>query len=445
MKKKFGPYFLREKIDVCTCGEVFRTTTVEPPAGLFATKMLSKTLMGEREKACSEKEVAVLQMLSHENVVKLKDIRKSEKNYYIVLDYCNGGNLEAYQKRQGGRLPEGKSRRIIRQVAQALSAMHKLGGTHRSLGPRKVLLHYPDEVARTQDEPAVRLSGFRYARLPSLAESIPFEERYAKLETIAPEVLVGSPFTSKADIWALGVMAFEMLCGTAPFASEGGRESLLQKLADGLFLITTPLSVEALEFLSRCLQSDPAQRASAEELLAMSFVSDPARHTELDMSRFFEEQEGAAAGLWLSCKKQYDFSRYAAGPRAAGTGPQTVAETAKSSSAKISEDSPQNPFADLPANIEDNNSVVAGNESKVEPVTKEVQPESTAKEEAKAAPTKKCEPEEQKGTPKLRRERVGAVRAPKEWNGGGSSDFVDLGFEAVTLDYLTDYVSMQNV
>ncbi len=314
LKRKVGPYVLLEKIDICANGEVFRSITTES-SDILAIKMLMKNAMDQKELDEAEREVETLQFLSSDNIVQMRDIRNSENHYYIIFDYHNGGNLDSYQKERGGRLPEAKARYISARVLQGLAAMHKLGATHRNLNPRKVLLHYPNEDSRAKDEPCVRLCGLRAAHLPQFSET-GFEEQHTRLENVAPEVLSGQPFTDYADVWSLGTMVYEMLFGVPPFAAPDKEGLLAKVVGEGSFSIPAKISVEALSFLSSCLQCDPSNRPSAETLLKLPFVAGPAKTSELDMERFCQEHGLAAKyPFTLTCKGAYDFPILEAGPR----------------------------------------------------------------------------------------------------------------------------------
>lgn len=85
-----------------------------------------------------ECEVEILRSLKHDNIVELLDFKKSQKNFYLVLEYCEGGNLAEYL-RLHRKLPEKEAMRIFKQILQGMSAMHQFKIVHRDLKPANIL------------------------------------------------------------------------------------------------------------------------------------------------------------------------------------------------------------------------------------------------------------------------------------------------------------------
>lgn len=86
-----------------------------------------------------ESEVSILHSLKHENIVELVDFKKSQNNFYLFLEYCEGGNLAEVIKRRR-KLPESEAMKIFGQIVKGLSMMHQFKVVHRDLKPSNILL-----------------------------------------------------------------------------------------------------------------------------------------------------------------------------------------------------------------------------------------------------------------------------------------------------------------
>ena len=94
-------------------------------------------------------EIIILQNLKHPNIVKFEDVKKTKKHFYIVMEYCNGGELskalEKYQEKYGRSLPEEIVQYLMRQIINAFQYIHKLKIIHRDIKLDNILLNYETE------------------------------------------------------------------------------------------------------------------------------------------------------------------------------------------------------------------------------------------------------------------------------------------------------------
>ena len=282
--KKVGFYKLEEKLGSGAYGTVFRATHIKTKKN-FAVKMMQKKALGKKLQEYLEREVNIIQMIDHPNVIKLLDLQKTENNYYLIFEYCNGGDLEKYKKRCG-RVLESNVRAFGIQVANGLDALHEKKAIHRDLKLANILLHYPNREAYKNDKPILKIGDFGFARLvmEQQAEEEGGEKSISEFAAemsivgtplhMAPELFHKQAYSFKADIWSLGTILFQMLTGYTPFSGIN-KDNLVKNIDKGNYKFPPQLelSIDCITFINKCLQYDPANRFSWKELMAHPFFS----------------------------------------------------------------------------------------------------------------------------------------------------------------------------
>lgn len=218
----------------------------------------SKTVL-ERFK----REAETVAGLSHPNIVPLHFIGEKQELLYLAMACIDGGSV-ADRLDKIGPLPIADVQRIVSEVASALAHAHKRGVIHRDIKPQNVLTD--SESGRSL------VTDFGIARTAdsSLTATGMFVGTPAYL---APEQVTGEPSDHRADIYALGVMAYELLAGQAPFIGATPTAVLMKRLAGPPEPITsvrkdTPAELAAV--IDTCLASDPEQRfQSAADIVAV--------------------------------------------------------------------------------------------------------------------------------------------------------------------------------
>jgi serine/threonine protein kinase len=294
MKKKVGEYIIEELIGSGAYGEVYKGTSVKAPGESFAIKMISKKNMSEKVFHYLEREVEILQMMNHKNVVKLKDIKATDNHYYLIFEYCNGEDLSAFRKSKGGVLPEATVRYVLRQIVEGLNELYNKKAIHRDIKLSNVLLCYPNEEARTKEEPIIKLGDFGFARLMTQLEG----DEKSISDAMEPMSFVGTPlnmapelfhkelYSFKADIWSLGTIVYELICGRNCYTGRN-KDDLIQNIDKSLYRIPKllKLSSECMDLLNACLQFKPETRAKWKEVLNHPFISSNT-FTEFDAKKF---------------------------------------------------------------------------------------------------------------------------------------------------------------
>ncbi|KAJ7700360.1 kinase-like domain-containing protein [Mycena rosella] len=191
-----------------------------------------------------QSEIQILNSLSHRHITKLLDIVCTDRNIYLIMEYCAGGDLANYIKKRGrvksleyvpsegaapqyyphprtGGLDEIVVRSFLRQLACALKFMQDSNLIHRDVKPQNLLLNTatPEELARGHPlgVPILKVADFGFAR--SLPNAMMAETLCGSPLYMAPEIFRYDKYDAKADLWSVGAVLYEMAVGKPPFCA----------------------------------------------------------------------------------------------------------------------------------------------------------------------------------------------------------------------------------
>ena len=186
-----------------------------------AVKVLKKA---EQDMEALLKEVEILSKLSHPNIMQIYEVFNDKTNFYIVSEFCQGGELFD-QISKKGNFSENDAAKIMKQVLSAITYSHQNNIVHRDLKPENILLEdkSSDLVVKIIDWGCAM--SFKKNEKMHNADGTPYY--------IAPEVLEGN-YDEKCDVWSCGVILYIMLCGYPPFNGETDDE-ILQAVKKGTF------------------------------------------------------------------------------------------------------------------------------------------------------------------------------------------------------------------
>ncbi len=275
---KLGPYEVVSLLGAGGMGEVYRAK--DPRLNReVAVKVLPEDLFeGEERRQRFEREAKLLATLNHPGIASIysfeeipssSSLSPSSSRHILVMELAAGEGLD--RKISRGPLALEESLSLARQIAEALEAAHEKGIVHRDLKPANVVV---------SDEGRVKLLDFGLAKAfesengssPEISHSPTLTARATAAGVIlgtaaymSPEQARGKPVDKRADVWAFGVVLFEMLAGKRLFQGETVSDTLAAVLREpvdfGQLPPSTPPSVRVL--LERCLERDPKQRLQA--------------------------------------------------------------------------------------------------------------------------------------------------------------------------------------
>jgi serine/threonine-protein kinase HSL1, negative regulator of Swe1 kinase len=201
-----------------------------------------------------EREVVIMKLIEHPNVINLYDIWENRGELYLILEFVEGGELFDYVS-SSGALPEEEAVRLFRQIISGLSYCHRFNICHRDLKPENILL---DKRCN------VKLADFGMAALQPADKWL--NTSCGSPHYAAPEIIQGLRYRGdKADIWSCGVILFAMLNGFLPF-DGGDLSTTLRLVRKGEYFLPPNLSVEASDLVQRILQKRPDRRISMDDI-----------------------------------------------------------------------------------------------------------------------------------------------------------------------------------
>ena len=258
---------------------VYRAQDVESGAPV-AVKILLPRL--SRDPAAVERlrrEATIATKLEHPNVCPILRMGEADRMLYLVMPYLEGEPLSEHETRRGPfSLAEGIP--LLVQICRGLQHAHELGITHRDLKPENVML-VPDGTTET-GEPRHRavVMDFGLAKErragPEVAKLTATGIVLGTPEFMSPEQIRGKPLDGRSDVYALGIVAFEMFTGQLPFAGKSAQETMIARLRGSparLRDLRPDLPVKLEAVLQRCFALDPAERFQSMDELAHAFES----------------------------------------------------------------------------------------------------------------------------------------------------------------------------
>jgi serine/threonine-protein kinase len=235
---------------------------------LVAVKLLSPELaISPSARARFEREAQAVAGLVHPNVVGIHGLGAlADDTPYFVMQYVGGKSLAARLEEEGPLDPD-DARRITGEVANALAAAHAKGIIHRDIKPANIL--YDDETGR------VLVSDFGIAAVRPTGES-KGDARLTQTGMIvgtpqymSPEQLLGEEATDRTDVYALGLLAYELVAGSGPFAATTPQALMAMHLRDvpkPLSAVRPDVDPEFERLVAACLDKEPARRPPATDI-----------------------------------------------------------------------------------------------------------------------------------------------------------------------------------
>ncbi|KAL4441400.1 hypothetical protein ABPG74_013695 [Tetrahymena malaccensis] len=225
----------------------------------FAIKIMNlKNMNSFQEIQGIEREVRVHSLLKHPNIIEYHDSFQENEFVFIVLDYASNGNLYSllYKKRS---FSEKEAYKYFSQTCEAIKYLHSINIVHRDLKPENILL---------DDEFNIKVCDFGWC-----TEDIenPRNTFCGTYEYMAPEIVFRQPYDYRIDIWALGVLIYELLHGCAPFKGKTFKE-IQRKIEKGDVQFSDQISDLSKQLICKVLQANPSRRISIEDIMSHAWM-----------------------------------------------------------------------------------------------------------------------------------------------------------------------------
>jgi serine/threonine-protein kinase len=287
---QFGAYDILSTLGAGGMGEVYRARDTRLKRDV-ALKVLPESFTTDPERlARFQREAELLAALNHPHIAHIHGIEDAGGARALILEFVDG--LTLADRIAQGPLALDEAVPIARQIAEALAAAHDCGIVHRDLKPANIKLR-PDGTVKVLDFGLAKAVGGD-AEMRGLSDSPTVTATGTRAGTIlgtapymSPEQAKGRPVDKRTDIWAFGVVLYELLTGTAAFRGDSVAETLSQVLTQApdwaRLPAETPPSIRTL--LRRCLEKNPANRLDSAVAVRLEIDDALANRSEMPVVR----------------------------------------------------------------------------------------------------------------------------------------------------------------
>lgn len=232
----------------------------------YAIKIVTKSKLTQEDEVALKDEIDVLQELNHVHIIRLYDVFEESQYYYLVTEKMSGGELfdRIVQK---SYYNEKEARDVCKILFEALQYCHAKRIAHRDLKPENLLLMSQD------NDSDIKIADFGFAKRVKTPNSL--TTQCGTPGYVAPEILEGTPYDTKADMWSLGVIVYILLGGYPPFIEQNQRD-LFRKIRKGQYEFHEEywgqVSSDAKSLISSLLTVNPSKRMSGVEALEDKWI-----------------------------------------------------------------------------------------------------------------------------------------------------------------------------
>lgn len=236
------------------------------PGRSFAVKIVDRNKLTEEDAAALLDEVAILKEFEHPHVICLYDFFEEPNTYYLVMERMSGGELfdrivaKLYYN-------EKEARDVCKVLLEAVNYCHMNHVAHRDLKPENLLL------LSEENDSDVKIADFGFAKRVFVPNSL--TTQCGTPGYVAPEILDGIAYDTKADMWSVGVILYILLGGYPPFIEKNQRD-LFRKIRRGEYEFHEEywgaVSKDAKDLISSLLTVDPRRRLSADQALQNKWI-----------------------------------------------------------------------------------------------------------------------------------------------------------------------------
>ena len=230
----------------------------------YALKVINKNKLMQIYSDCRlvQNEVEIHSKLNHPNIIRLYNMKETENEIQILLEYAEKGSLfDLIQKTNG--LDELKAFEYFIQIVNAVYFLHQNNIIHRDIKPENILI---------DENNALKLCDFGWAKELNVNKRATF---CGTMEYIAPEIVGSEMYDFSVDIWSLGILLYELIMGHSPFRSKSKKDRNIMikiKKHDLVFDKDKNISKECIDLINRLLDMNPEQRLKIKDIFEHPFV-----------------------------------------------------------------------------------------------------------------------------------------------------------------------------
>ena len=265
------------------------------PERKVACKMIRKNDIKPRIKKYLVQEIDVMMSITHDNILRFLEAKKTPNNIYIFFEYWNGGDLRRFVDLHEGKLEENLWKIILKQIAEGLNHLNEKKTMHRDLKLDNILINFPDYPHEGQVS-NIYITNFNYKedRIEVIIGDLGFArsldvglaESYCGTPlNMAPEIMNGEYYDTKVDIWSFGTIMYELLVGFTPFTGRDPSD-LANNVNVGEYGVpkNIKLSLQWLDLLNRCLQYNSKKRINHADILKHPFMEEAEDNDKISLS-----------------------------------------------------------------------------------------------------------------------------------------------------------------
>lgn len=276
MNSELSNYKFIEEIGCGSFGKVYRAINIITQESC-AIKVIQHNKNNSKAMEYQEREIKILKSLSHPNIVKLIEVKETTTAKFLVLEYCNGGNLYTYLKKHG-TLSQYQAQDIICQLINAMTCLHDCSLIHRDIKLSNILISFDKPGPGKNAKLRIKLADFGFSRELSVGDAVVLPEESLEMSCVgtplnmAPEIST-KKYSFEADVWSLGTVAYELLCGKPCFNGNTNYE-LNRSIEMGTFKIPKSLNIsnEGMDFIASCLVENYKERITWNQIIEHPFV-----------------------------------------------------------------------------------------------------------------------------------------------------------------------------
>ena len=278
-----------DKIGEGTFGEIYLSFHKKDNSK-YVIKLIQKEKLKKMECPLDliYKEIYIQLKFNHPNITRLFSFHEDKENIYMILEYSNNGNLFSKIRFQKF-LSEDEAFIYFIQVVNAINFLHENGYIHRDIKPENILLDRNNNV---------KLCDFGWCT--KISENQKRKTFCGTIEYMSPEIISNENYDKCVDIWALGILLYEMLHGFSPFKSkniklnyEQLKEEIFNNIENGSYVIykEKQLSKECVSLIRKVLEKNDEERINVKEIFPQPWVRKYEKIKKKELIKFYNERK----------------------------------------------------------------------------------------------------------------------------------------------------------